>query len=63
MVSSPSPMLLVATWRVYTDDGAAIANHRGAYKAKGEDLKTQVATIGDFLASLEDSARHLPKRH
>lgn len=27
---------LAATWRVYFDFGAALADHRAAYKAKGE---------------------------
>lgn len=30
------PNVLAATWRVYFDYGAALADHRAAYKAKGE---------------------------
>jgi hypothetical protein len=30
------PNTLAATWRVYFDFGAALADHRAAYKAKGE---------------------------
>lgn len=30
------PNVLAASWRVYFDYGAALADHRAAYKAKGE---------------------------
>jgi hypothetical protein len=30
------PNTLAATWRVFFDFGAALADHRAAYKAKGE---------------------------
>lgn len=30
------PNVLAATWRVYFDYGAALADHRAAYKAKGQ---------------------------
>jgi hypothetical protein len=30
------PKTLAVTWRVYFDYGAALADHRAAYKAKGE---------------------------
>lgn len=34
--SDADPNTLAATWRVYFDFGAALADHRAAYKAKGE---------------------------